>query len=77
MKLGPTDVSCRDRCWVNCFRKFIDDGLPRGSSGYDSVFVLRWVAINGAGKSIHLAGVCGFAELEVITESEAGDCPPL
>lgn len=77
MEGKPAAVSCRDWCCASGFRKFICDGLLRGNSSCDAVFILQLVAVDEAGKSTHLAEVCGFTKLDVKIVSEEGGCPSL
>lgn len=62
---------------MDSFRKLIGDGLLRGTSGYDAIFVPRWATVGEEGKPIHLTEICGFADLDVKAVSEGYGCPPL
>lgn len=60
-----TEISCRDYCHTDAFRKLICDVLSCRNSSYDAVLILQLVAVNGTGKSIHLVKVCGLTNLDV------------
>lgn len=57
--------------------KFIRDGLIRGNSSYDTVFVPQLLTVNEARQSVRLAEVCGFTQLDVKVMPEEDGCPSL
>lgn len=48
------EISYRDWCCADDFRKFILNGLLRGNNSYDAVSILLLVAIDEAEKSVLL-----------------------
>lgn len=64
-------------CCADGLKNFIHDGLLRGDSSYNTIFILQLFAVDATEMSFRLAEVCGFTELDVDVIPMKDGCPSL